>query len=98
MLQAVETIKELGALKFGRPHRFNFLVENKGERPVEFKLQVGCTSCTKASTTSNIINPASQMPINVVFTPGSTGLQKKNLSVVYDDSVLKLEFTANVYA
>jgi len=51
------------------------------------------------STTKEVLQPGEDGIINVTFTPGSTGNQTKHISVRYDESqVLKLEFTAEVYA
>lgn len=63
------------------------------------KLVVGCGSCTKASTEKTIIQPDEETLVNVIFTPGRTGIQTKHISVRYNgDMILKLEFTADVYA
>lgn len=100
MLIATEPTKDLGRVKFGKPTSFNFLVVNQGVDPLEItKLVVGCGSCTTATTSKTKLEPNEEIPINVVFTPGRTGNQTKHVSVRYNaDSVLKLEFTAEVYA
>ena len=97
MLQSKELIKDLGSIKFGKPHIFTFTV--KATTPCEItKLVVGCGSCTKATINKTKLQPEENIDINVIFTPGSTGKQTKHITVRYDaDSVLKLEFTADVY-
>jgi hypothetical protein len=100
MLTTSEPTKNLGKLKFGRPVPFNFQIKNETNRRVEItKIVVGCGSCTKAQIIKTKLEPEEESTISVVFTPGSTGQQKKHITVKYDaDSVLKLEFTAEVYA
>lgn len=100
MLTAIEPTKNLGKLKYGKPSGFNFQIKNQSGREIKInKIVVGCGSCTKASTTKEILQPGEDGIINVTFTPGSTGNQTKHISVRYDESqVLKLEFTAEVYA
>jgi hypothetical protein len=100
MLTTSEHTKNLGRLKFGRPTGFNFQVKNETTRQIEItKLVVGCGSCTKANIVKTKLQPEEEATIDVVFTPGSTGPQKKHITVKYDaNSVLRLEFTAEVYA
>lgn len=97
MLSTKESIKDLGNIKFGRPQTFTFTVKTDTECEIT-KLVVGCGSCTKASINKTKLKPEESADINVIFTPGSTGKQTKHVTVRYDaDSVLKLEFTADVY-
>lgn len=100
MLTTKEPSKDLGKLKFGRATTFVFLITNSGPTPIKIdKLVVGCGSCTKAQITKTNIEPNEEVPINVTFTPGSTGQQTKHITVRYDETeVLKLSFTAEVHA
>ena len=87
-------------MKFGKPNGFSFIVKNDTITNLEInKLIVGCGSCTKASTSKVLLKPNEETTIDVVFTPGSTGPQKKHVTVNYDNNqALRLEFTAEVYA
>lgn len=88
---------DLGTLKFGKPYNFNFIVKNDSSNKVELKkLSVGCTSCTKATCPVTTIGPTEEAVINVVFTPGTMGKQRKSVVVKYDDTSLKMEFVADV--
>ena len=88
---------DLGTLKFGKPYNFNFIVKNDSRDSVELKkLSVGCTSCTKATCPVTTVGPTEEAIINVVFTPGTMGKQRKSVVVQYNDTSLKMEFTANV--
>ncbi len=100
MLETSIHTKELGRLKYGKPTSFTFSVKNTGSNQLEInKLVVGCGSCTKATVPKTTLQPNEEVDVKVVFTPGSTGKQTKYISVRYDDSkVLRLEFTADVYA
>ena len=100
MLVTKESIKELNRIKYGKPVSFTYRVKNETGTPLEInKLIVGCGSCTKATTNKTNLAPDEEIDINVVFTPGSTGPQKKHVTVRYnEDMILKLEFTADVYA
>ena len=100
MLTTQEPTKNLGRLKYGKATGFLFNILNASQTDAEItKIVVGCGSCTKASTLKTKLGPNESTDINVVFTPGSTGAQKKHITVRYNaDSVLTLEFTADVYA
>jgi hypothetical protein len=87
----------LGDLKFGQPHSFAFELTNPTPSPITVnKLVLGCHSCTKAHIESNIIKPGESTKVQVIFTPGSTGIQSKHIDVFYADQSLSLKFTANV--
>lgn len=98
MLVPTQRTMDLGQLKFGKPYSFIYTVQNSSDKVVKInRMIVGCTSCTKASTTQTTIKPGETGIINVTYTPGKTGKSKKNIQVVYDtDQILRLDFTANV--
>jgi len=100
MLVASPSTIDLGRIPFGRPVPFSFTVRNTGQVPVEItKLWVGCSSCTKAETKKAMLADGECTTIDVVFTPGSIGAQKKNVQVQWNgNQVIKLEFTAESYA
>jgi hypothetical protein len=99
MLVANEPIKNLGKVKFGKPHAFTFCVQNIGNGIIEItKIQVGCGSCTTAHVKNTHLRSGESTDINVVFTPGSTGEQKKFITVKWNNiNDLKLSFTADSY-
>lgn len=93
--------KDLGNLKFGKPHNFNYIITNSGDTIITVtKLLLGCQSCTTASISKQVIGVGQSSSIDVTFTPGSTGIQNKSLIVQYTDSFtqdqLSLKFKAIV--
>lgn len=87
----------LGKLKFGKPYSFNFVVKNDGKEPATLsKISVGCTSCTKATCPTTIIPATQEATIDIVFTPGTLGKQRKSVVVHYNDTSLRMEFVADV--
>ena len=100
MLVASPSSIDLGRIPFGKPYSFYFTVQNTSSQPVEItKLFVGCSSCTKAQTTKAKLADGDCTKIDVVFTPGTIGPQRKNVQVQWNgNKVIKLEFTAESYA
>lgn len=100
MLTTREPKRDLGRIKFGKPTKFTIPVKNDGDLPIKIdKLVVGCGSCTEANVGNTMIYVGQEVLVNVKFTPGSVGPQTKHISVRYDsDQILRLEFTADVYA
>lgn len=97
MLVANQQSINLGKLKFGMPYNFTYTITNTGSNPVVIdKLSVGCSSCTKAHTDTAAISPGNSTIIHVTFTPGSTGMQSKNIVVNYGSDTLRLDFKAEV--
>ena len=96
MLVVNEPTKDLGRIRFGKPHNFTYHIKNTGTTWAEItKLVVGCTSCTKAHTTKTKLSPGEETIIDVIFTPGSIGPQKKFILVRWDNAnEIKLSFTA----
>lgn len=102
MLVADNEIKMLGTLKFGVTKNFTYTLTNNYNISVNIdKIAVGCNSCTKASIDKTVIPAGEQAIISVAFTPGSTGLASKNLSILYRTGnvqrpPLGLQFKANI--
>jgi hypothetical protein len=100
MLTASPTSINLGSIPFGKPHKFQFTVKNEGCEPIQItKLWVGCSSCTKAEVKKAMLADGECTTVDVTFTPGSIGIQNKNVQVQWnEDKVIKLSFTAESYA
>ena len=97
MLKTNQQKINLGSLKFGVPHAFSYEISNPTANTITInKLVMGCNSCTKADIENHILPPGSTTKINVIFTPGSTGLQSKHIDVMYNGTSLSLKFTAKV--
>lgn len=98
MLVTEEPVKDLGRIKFGQINRFTYKLTNVGDKEVVIKkLSVSCSSCTTASTPKKTVRPGEDIIINVTFTPGTVNKQKKHIDVLYDNTGLRLEFTAESY-
>lgn len=103
MLTPDQQDKNLGTLKFGKPHNFTYTLTNLGGNTANIvKLSMGCSSCTTAGINTNKVEPGQTATVSATFTPGSTGLNAKNISVAYNINGvplnLVLKFKANVIA
>lgn len=102
MLTAFKEEINLGNIRFGQPYDFVYEVENDSNEEIRVqKVVLSCGSCTKASINKQKIEPKGSAMVNATFTPGSTGVQSKKISVVYKDSqeqqkTLDLKFKATV--
>lgn len=97
MLVAKNQEIDLGNLRFGVPHKFDFELINKSVKEINItKIILGCHACTQAELLKNKIGPNEETTIKVIFTPGSTGVNNKSISVIYGTTVLKLKFKAIV--
>ena len=98
MLVAKNQEINLGTLRLGVAHHFQYELENKSAKDIYVdKIILGCHACTSASIRSNKIAPNETGTIEVTFTPGSTGNNSKSISIVYGGTnVLKLKFKALV--
>lgn len=84
MLKIDQQVKDLGAVKFGSTIKFQYEVTNK--YPVDVVLDAitpGCASCTKVTVRDRNLKVGQSTFIDVAFTPGSTGVQKKTISISY---------------
>lgn len=99
MLSISPTFLDLGRIPFGKPTHFQFDVKNTGKVPLQItKLWVGCSSCTTASCRKAKLADGECTTIDVTFTPGTKGPQKKNVQVQWNgNQVIKLEFVAESY-
>lgn len=101
MLITNQPEQDLGELKFGIAHNFKYVIQNIDGYSVDVTgISLGCTSCTTASVSKNIISPGEKADVNVVFTPGSTGINIKTLTIKYNingsSENLPLKFKAKV--
>lgn len=103
MLTPDQQDKDLGTLKFGSPYIFTYNLTNASDKPANIvKLSVGCSSCTTVRIDKQTINPGERGVLTATFTPGSTGINLKNISLAYNINGipmnLVLKFKANVTA
>lgn len=99
MLIPDKQLIDLGRVKYGIPHTFNYTLTNSGSKDAVIKrLQVSCSSCTVASTKKRRVPPGESTEILVTFTPGTISKQLKHIDVLYDDTGLRLEFKGESYA
>lgn len=78
---------DLGNLKYGKGYNFKYNLYNNSSNIINInKIVKGCGSCTKAFIDKNIIKPNESAVINVEFTPGSTGINRKTIQVLYNSS------------
>ena len=97
MLIATKNDLSLGELKFGKPHNFTYTIENQSDSDVTIsKLQIGCTACTSATIDKYSLKPKEKAVVSVIFTPGSTGIQSKRITVKSSSKDLELKFKATV--
>lgn len=94
---------DLGTLKFGKAYNFVYKLTNISSTNANIdRLVIGCQACTTATIDKKIIPPGTSAEISATFTPGSTGINVKNLSVLYNVNnnplTLMLKFKANVIA
>jgi hypothetical protein len=102
MLTANTTEINLGSVRFGVPYNFKFILTNSGSKPITItRLIKSCGSCTEASIDKSYVPPGDRSVVTAIFTPGSTGIQMKSLTVEYtEDDVpmpaIQLIFKATV--
>lgn len=102
MLTVNNTHIDLNKLTLGKTYGFSYILENTSTSPILIKKIVrGCGSCTEAECKSPNVEPGKKTLIDVKFTPGSTGINKKTLQVIYtgEDGVeqnLNLTFGGSV--
>jgi hypothetical protein len=98
MLQPNQHLISLGDLKYGQPYSFKYSLKNASEQPITVnRVMVGCGSCTTANIHKLSISPGEETDLDVVFTPGSTGIQRKGITIQYNDTdSVVLNFTASV--
>lgn len=102
MLSVNQQTIHLGNIKNGIPVHFKFIVSNKEDNIININsLHLGCGSCTQASIDKSELKQGESATIQVTFTPGSTGINNKSVTVDYNNGSskhsLRLQFTAQVY-
>ncbi len=84
MLQAANNDVNLGEVKMEKEYKFKYIVTNISQKAVQInKLTLSCGSCTKASTDKTLLAPNQSTVVSIVFTPNSTGINKKRISIDY---------------
>lgn len=84
MLIATKPVIDLGKLRYGKKYSFIYTLLNDGEKNISVeKLVIGCSSCTSARINNTLIEKGENGYLEVDFTPGSTGLQSKKITVIY---------------
>lgn len=103
MLSVTNDIIDLGKIKFGQPYDFKYTLTNKSDSAIQItNVIAGCSSCTTAKTNKNTLIKGEKTDVDVRFTPGSTGIQVKQVQVVHSinnipQKPLVLKFKAQVY-
>lgn len=93
-LKLTENEKNLGTLHLGVPHTFNVGIQNTASSNVAINsIATGCHKCTKAQVSTGTIGPGQTITLTVTFTPKSTGINKKTVTI---NGVLIFTFNANV--
>lgn len=100
MLAANQQTISLGELKISVPHSFKYEILNTTELPISInQIRLGCGSCTKAAMNRSILTPGDSATLDVIFTPGATGLNTKNIMIDYEEGGVKMsEFVLNFKA
>lgn len=103
MLVTSQQDMNLGTLKFGKPYNFTYTLTNTSTSIATImKVSAGCQSCTTASAENKEVKPGGDVTIKATFTPGSTGINVKTISVAYNINGVQLnvplKFKANVIA
>lgn len=107
MLSVNQQTISLGKLTNGKPYNFHYVVTNSSNEQLVIKqITVGCGSCTQASIDKYTLAPGEVTYLRVVFTPNSSGLQMKTVSIEYGTEqelaknkvqAIHVKFTAEVY-
>lgn len=88
---------DLGTIKFGQIYEFEYEITNTlGKDMIINKVQVSCSSCTKA-TMPRKIKGKQKAILKVTYTPGAVGNSNKWIDILYDgDQHLRITFKAVV--
>ena len=91
----------LGNLKFGVPKKFEVEITNDSSTMLTVtKLQPSCSACTSARMKQSILSPGQVGIVELTFTPGSTGINKKQVVIHYTENGHSasgvIKFTAQV--
>lgn len=82
MLKVDHEEVNLGSIKFGKTYFLKYSVTNNYDKIVTInKVYGGCSSCTKAKINRSVLAPGETAEITAEFTPGSKGIQSKQIYV-----------------
>ncbi len=82
MLTTSTSLVQLGRLKFGTKHTFDYLITNNYQTAVHIdRIIAGCHSCTTTSIDKTVLQPGETGILTVKFTPGSLGIQTKGIKI-----------------
>jgi hypothetical protein len=96
MLTLSEYQRDLGKIRIHQPKSFTINIINPTDHDIEItEIRRGCGKCTQARVDSTIVKANSFVPLHVTFTPDSTGINRKSISI---NKQSVLTFTANVYS
>ncbi len=85
---------DLGQVKNKQPKSFSVQLINDGNIDIPItEIKLGCNSCTQASVNTKVVKAHSSEPLNIVFTPKSTGINRKTVTI---NNAVILTFTAQV--
>ncbi len=83
LVSTVENV-DLGTVKLGQPYRFKYKLINNGDKVVKIEnVVLGCGSCTEVEPIMPYIGVGGSTDVQVTFTPNSTGINNKRISVNY---------------
>lgn len=82
MLKFSENNKDLGKLRMGQPKAFTVQVVNPTANDLPITtIKRGCGKCTQARMEVDKVKAYSSAPLHIVFTPDSTGLNIKSVTI-----------------
>lgn len=82
MLKFSENNKDLGMLRMGQPKSFTVQIVNPSATDLPIvSIKRGCGKCTQARMDVDVVKAYSSAPLNIVFTPDSTGINMKSVTV-----------------
>jgi hypothetical protein len=82
----------LGNIKYGETKEFTYKLSNAGDKEVKInKVIRGCSSCTEASVGSSVVEVGGYTMLFVKYTPGSTGVSRKQIHVIYSEDGVERE-------
>lgn len=89
MITSNQQVLDLGVLHFGRTYKFKFHLKNEYSHPIKIdKAYGGCSACTTVHIEKTNIESGESFDVNVSFTPGSTGMQSKNVYISYSHNLV----------
>lgn len=97
----VDSPIRLGEVKLNYPTVFNVIVTNRGSEDIKiYEIFAGCQSCTTVSITKPLVGANDNTNVNIVFTPKTTGVHDKTVTLKYklgnEEARTIINFTATV--